>query len=61
MTTIGLLQRIFETTELDLAQWGICIGIAASLVVIEELIKLILRRRHHRTIATQTQPAPAGA
>jgi hypothetical protein len=46
--------------ELNLTQWSICIGIAATLVVVEELIKLVIRR-HHRTIATQTQPAPAGA
>ena len=28
-----------------LAQWSICVGIAASLVVVEELIKLVLRLR----------------
>jgi Ca2+-transporting ATPase len=61
VTTLGLLQRIFQTTELSFAQWSICIGIALVLVAVEELIKLVLRRRHHRTIATQTQPAPAGA
>jgi Ca2+-transporting ATPase len=59
VTTIGFLQRIFDTTELNLAQWGICIGIAASLVVIEELIKLIIRRRHRRRPATEPQPAGA--
>jgi Ca2+-transporting ATPase len=59
VTTIGFLQRIFDTTELNLAQWGICIGIAASLVVIEELIKLIIRRRERR--GTTTEPQPAGA
>ena len=41
VTTIGFLQRIFETVELSLSQWSICIGIAASLVVVEELIKLV--------------------
>jgi P-type Ca2+ transporter type 2C len=60
VTTIGFLQRIFQTVELNLTQWSICIGIAASLVVIEELIKLVIRRRHRRAVATQTQPAPAG-
>jgi P-type Ca2+ transporter type 2C len=59
VTTIGFLQRIFDTTELNLAQWGICIGIAASLVVIEELIKLIIRRRDRRRPATEPQPAGA--
>ncbi|HEX5881386.1 MAG TPA: cation-translocating P-type ATPase C-terminal domain-containing protein, partial [Actinomycetota bacterium] len=55
VTTIGFLQRIFDTTELNLAQWGICIGIAASLVVVEELIKLVIRRRHRRTVAVRAE------
>ena len=42
-------QRIFGTTGLTFDQWCICIGLAASLVVVEELIKLVGRRR---------QPAP---
>ena len=43
-----LLERIFGTVELSFSQWSICIGIAASLVLVEELIKLALRRRHRR-------------
>src|SRR4029453_16743380 len=42
---VGFLQRVFATTELSFAQWSICVGIAASLVVVEELIKLVIRRR----------------
>ena len=42
VTTIGFLQRIFDTVELNFAQWSICIGLAASLVVVEELIKLAI-------------------
>jgi Ca2+-transporting ATPase len=57
VTTIGFLQRIFDTTELNLAQWSICIGIAASLVVIEELIKLVIRRRSRRRVPAATQPS----
>jgi P-type Ca2+ transporter type 2C len=45
VTTIDFLQRIFGTVELSFTQWSICIGIAASLLVVEELIKLVLRRR----------------
>ena len=55
VTTIGFLQRIFETTELRLSQWSICVGIAGSLVVVEELIKLVIRRRDRRRVAA---PAP---
>jgi magnesium-transporting ATPase (P-type) len=57
-TTIGLLQRLFDTTELSFSQWSICVGIAASLVVLEELTKLLLQRRD-RTATTAPQPAGA--
>jgi hypothetical protein len=59
VTPIGLLQRIFGTVELSFSQWSICIGIAASLVVVEELIKLVLRQRDRRRVAVQTTPASA--
>jgi Ca2+-transporting ATPase len=45
VTTIGFLQRIVSTAELSFAQWWICIGLAASIVVVEEIVKLVLRRR----------------
>jgi Ca2+-transporting ATPase len=64
VTTIGFLQRIFDTVELSFSQWSICIGIAASLVVVEELIKLVIRRRVRGRAAAEPQPAtrlaPAG-
>jgi len=53
VTTIGFLQRIFETTELSFAQWSICIGIAASLVVVEEVIKLFIRRRDRASVGEE--------
>ena len=46
VTSIDFLQRIFGTTGLTFAQWCICTGLAATLVVVDELIKLIGRRRH---------------
>ncbi|MDR8411788.1 cation-transporting P-type ATPase [Nonomuraea sp. 3-1Str] len=48
VTGIGLLQRVFGTTELSGAQWAACAGLAASLVVVEELVKLVLRHRRPR-------------
>jgi Ca2+-transporting ATPase len=57
VTTIDFLERIFGTAELNLSQWAICIGIALSLVVVEELIKLVLRRRVRGRAADQTEPA----
>jgi P-type Ca2+ transporter type 2C len=60
VTTIGFLQRIFGTVELNFSQWSICIGIAASLVVVEELIKLVIRRRDRRSVAVRTEPSLSG-
>jgi Ca2+-transporting ATPase len=61
VTTLGLLQRIFQTTELNLAQWGICVGIALVLVAIEELIKLIIRRRSRQRAPAATRPSVSAA
>jgi Ca2+-transporting ATPase len=55
VTTIGFPQRIFGTVELSFSQWSICIGIAASLVLVEELIKLVLRQRDRRRAAPATR------
>jgi Ca2+-transporting ATPase len=61
VTTIGFLERIFHTTELSFSQWSICIGLAASLVVVEELIKFVIRQRDRRSVAVETKPALSGA
>ncbi len=45
VTTLDFLQRIFGTVGLSFAQWCTCAGIAASIIVVEELIKLVLRHR----------------
>ncbi|HEU5036439.1 MAG TPA: HAD-IC family P-type ATPase [Nocardioides sp.] len=44
ITGLDFLERIFGTTGLTFAQWCICTGIAASLVVVEELVKIGVRR-----------------
>jgi Ca2+-transporting ATPase len=48
VTALDFLHRIFGTTSLDFTQWCICAGIAASLVVFEELLKLVVRHRPER-------------
>jgi Ca2+-transporting ATPase len=58
VTGIDLLERIFDTTGLTLDQWLVCLAIALSLVVLEEFIKLVLRRRGRR--AGVSAPSPAG-
>nr|WP_196780881.1 cation-translocating P-type ATPase C-terminal domain-containing protein [Nocardioides sambongensis] len=45
VTALDLLQRIFGTTGLSLGQWCTCLALAGCLVVVEELIKLVLRHR----------------
>jgi P-type Ca2+ transporter type 2C len=49
VTEIGFLQRIFSMVDLTLGQWGICLGIAISLLVVEEVIKIFIRRRTRST------------
>jgi Ca2+-transporting ATPase len=57
VTTIDLLKRIFDTVELSFSQWSISVGLAASLVVIEEVIKFVIRRRDGRNVAPPAEPA----
>jgi Ca2+-transporting ATPase len=56
VTMLDFLQRIFGTTGLSLAEWCACIGLAGSLVVVEEATKLVLRRRGKQ--AGSERPAP---
>ena len=60
VTTLDFLQRIFHTTSLSFAQWCICAGIAVSIIVVEELIKLVLRLRG-RTEPESTVPLQRSA
>jgi P-type Ca2+ transporter type 2C len=48
-TELSLLQRILGTTSLTGGQWLVCLLLAASLIVVEEITKLVLRRREHLT------------
>ncbi|WP_019145861.1 cation-translocating P-type ATPase [Aeromicrobium massiliense] len=58
VTTIDLLQRVLDTTELTGGQWAICLGLAASLLVVDEVIKLVLHaRRGPSTPRGRTAPA----
>src|SRR4029077_19862011 len=59
VTTIGILERVVGTGSLTGRQWGICVAIASSLLVIEEIIKLVLRRRARVTAPSALTPVPA--
>src|SRR5581483_1496890 len=52
VTTLGFLQHIFDTAPLTFAQWAICLLLASTLIVVDELVKAAIRRRAER-------PAPA--
>jgi Ca2+-transporting ATPase len=59
VTTIGILERVVGTGSLTGRQWGICVAIAASLLVVEEIIKLVLRKRSHVATSSALTPVPA--
>jgi P-type Ca2+ transporter type 2C len=44
-TELGFLNRILDTTPLTGGQWLVCLLLAAGLVAVEEITKLVLRRR----------------
>ena len=58
VTGIDFLQRLFGTTSLDFAQWCICIGLASSLLVMEELVKFVIRRRQETHVETAVNVEP---
>ena len=43
-TVFGPLQKLPETTSLDVQQWLICICVALSIIVVSEIRKAIRRR-----------------
>jgi Ca2+-transporting ATPase len=61
VTSLDILQRIFDTTSLDLDAWSICVGLALALVVVEEVLKWILRHRHQGPVVVAPATAPVTA
>jgi Ca2+-transporting ATPase len=49
VTELQFFERVFKTVELTGNQWLICIGAAASIIVVSEIYKFVLRRRHPST------------
>jgi P-type Ca2+ transporter type 2C len=52
-TELGILQRVLSTVGLTVDQWAICIAVAASIVVVSEVKKLL----HIQTMAKPTMVA----
>jgi Ca2+-transporting ATPase len=45
VTHVGPLQRLFDTTSISGAQWALCVAVASSILVGEELRKVWRRRQ----------------
>jgi Ca2+-transporting ATPase len=58
-TTFGPLQRLLETTDLDLGQWLVCIGGALLVVALSELRKALVRRPLDDDGTDEAPAAPA--
>ncbi|MEY4176346.1 MAG: hypothetical protein RI900_3511 [Actinomycetota bacterium] len=44
VTHIGPLQRLFDTTDISVAQWLVCIAVASAVLWVEEIRKYIVRK-----------------
>ena len=48
VTHVGFLQSLFDTTDISVAQWAVCIAVASSVLWAEELRKFVVRTRLQR-------------
>jgi Ca2+-transporting ATPase len=62
-TELGLLNRILNTKELTLEQWGVCLLVSLAIIVIAEVRKALHIRVTETSQPAEAQvpvPAPAG-
>jgi Ca2+-transporting ATPase len=45
VTHVGAMQRLFDTTSISASQWLICLAVASSVLWLEELRKIFIRRQ----------------
>jgi Ca2+-transporting ATPase len=45
VTHVGFMQDLFDTTSISGSQWLVCVAVASSVLWLEELRKLVVRRR----------------
>ena len=60
-TELGFLQRFLGTTSLSADQWLVCIVVALSLIVAEEVRKLLKVRTGDEPVAALATPVAAAA
>ena len=46
VTVWGPLQRLLDVTSLTLGEWAVCVGVASTVLAVEEVRKLMHRRRN---------------
>jgi Ca2+-transporting ATPase len=61
VTHVGVVQRLFDTTSISASQWLVCVAVASSVLVAEEVRKVIVRRREPAIspLSTPTQEVSA--
>jgi len=45
VTHVGFVQNLFDTTSISATQWLVCIAVASSVLWLEELRKIVIRRQ----------------
>jgi len=58
-TELGFTQRSLGLTGLTVEQWLLCIGFAIALLLVDEVIKIFLRRRRRHGVEVPASAAPA--
>ncbi len=60
-TEFGFFQRLLGTASLSVDQWLVCIGVSVSLIVVEEIRKLLKIRTGDEPAGSQAAPVAAAA
>jgi Ca2+-transporting ATPase len=60
-TWLDFLQRFLDLTELSGNMWLVAIGLSLALILVDELIKVFLRRQQPALEAAQPEPAMAAS
>jgi Ca2+-transporting ATPase len=59
-TSFGPLQRLLDTVELSPEQWTVCLVVAATVIVVEEVRKLLRRRTNAEAEQPMATPVLGG-
>ena len=51
VTHVGFMQSLFDTNSISFNQWLVCIATASSVLWLEELRKLVIRKTDRKEIS----------